>query len=177
MRAISTTILICCGIFLAACNNASQPVSSGNNTAVPQKSEKTETVIAHTTENQTAPMGNTGSAASSGKTKWTQSGDPIDTKQMDADIAKAESAVKSNPNDSEAKKSLSEAYYKRAVALTDARQYASALGDYRRTLKYDPDNAQAKNWVEQIVSIYDSMGRESPPEGQEPPPLPYKPGK
>jgi len=48
------------------------------------------------------------------------------------------------------------------------------LGDYRRTLKYDPDNAQAKTWVEQIVSIYDSMGRESPPEGQEPPPLPYK---
>ena len=177
MRAISITILICGGIFLAACNNASQPVSSGNNTAVPQKSEKTETVIAHTTENQTAPMGNTGSAASSGKTKWTQSGDPIDTKALDYEIAKAESAVKSKPSDAEAKKSLSEAYYKRAVALTDARQYASALGDYRRTLKYDPDNAQAKNWVEQIVSIYDSMGRESPPEGQEPPPLPYKPEK
>jgi len=175
MKAISITILIS-GILLAGCNNASQPVASGNNSAVPQRSEKTETVIAHTTENQTAPSENS-AVRSAAKTKWTQSGDPIDTKEMDADIAKAESFVRSKPNDAEAKKSLSEAYYKRAVALTDARQYASALGDYRRTLKYDPDNAQARNWVEQIVSIYDSMGRESPPEGQEPPPLPFKPEK
>jgi len=58
------------------------------------------------------------------------------------------------------------------VALTDARQYASALGDYRRTLKYDPSNAEAKDWIERIVSIYDSINRESPKEGEEPPPLP-----
>jgi hypothetical protein len=60
------------------------------------------------------------------------------------------------------------------VALTDARQYASALGDYRRVLKYDPNNSEAKNWIEQIIGIYDSLGRESPKEGDEPPPLPFK---
>ena len=64
----------------------------------------------------------------------------------------------------------------RGEALKDARQYASALGDYRRALKNDPSNAQAKNWIEQIIMIYDSLGRESPPEGQEPQPLPFKKG-
>ena len=161
--------------FLVGCNNAPQPVAN-TNANVAQRSEKTETVTAHTTENQTAPMPD-GNANGGGKTKWTQSGEPIDTKALDADIANADKALKAKPNDEAAKKALAEAYYKRADALTQARQYASALGDYRRTLKYDPSNTQAKEWVDQIVSIYDGMGRESPPEGQEPPPLPYKPEK
>jgi tetratricopeptide (TPR) repeat protein len=165
-------IVLLAAMFVAACNNAPQPVANANTAPSPQKSEKTETVIAHTTENQTAPMPDNNT--NTGKTKWTQSGEPIDTKALDADIANADKALKAKPNDAGAKKALAEAYYKRATALTEARQYASALGDYRRTLKYDPDNAQAKEWVDQIVSIYDSMSRESPPEGQEPPPLPFK---
>lgn len=168
-------IILIAAALLAGCNNASQPIANtnANSTTVTTRSEKTETVTAHSTENQQAPMTD-GNANGGGKSKWTQSGEPIDTKSFDADIANAEKALKAKPNDDAAKKALAEAYYKRADALTGARQYASALGDYRRTLKYDPDNAQAKEWVEQIVSIYDSMGRESPPEGQEPPPLPYK---
>jgi len=110
-------------------------------------------------------------APSGGKSKWTQGGDAIDTKEFDTAIATAEAAAKSKPNDDAAKKALSNAYFMRAEALKDARQYASALGDYRRALKNDPSNAQAKNWIEQIIMIYDSLGRESPPEGQEPPPL------
>ena len=62
---------------------------------------------------------------------------------------------------------------KRAVALTDARQYASALGDYRRAVKNDPENEEAKNWIDQIITIYGSLGRTPPPEGEEPPPLPF----
>lgn len=71
-------------------------------------------------------------------------------------------------------KALGDAYYKRAVALTEARQYASALGDYRRALKNDPSNAEAKDWVDKIIMIYDSMNKTSPKEGEEPPPLPFK---
>jgi tetratricopeptide (TPR) repeat protein len=161
-------------LLFAGCNSAPQPVANGNSpVASPERSEKTQTVIAHTTENQPPPMSD--SAAPSGpKSKWTQSGDPIDTKEYDDAIAAAEKATKSKPNDTGAKKSLADAYYKRAVALTDARQYAAALGDYRRTVKYDPDNGEAKNWIDQIVGIYDSMNREAPPEGQEPPPLSTK---
>jgi tetratricopeptide (TPR) repeat protein len=122
-------------------------------------------MIAHGSENKSAPVGNTA------KTKWTQSGEPIDTKTLDAAIAEADKAVKAKPNDADAKEELSNAYFNRAMALTEARQYASALGDYRKAVKYNPDNAQAQEWIKQIINIYNDMGRESPPEGQEPPPL------
>ena len=109
------------------------------------------------------------------KSKWTQSGDPIDTKEYDTAITAAEKAFNAKPSDAAAKKALADAYFKRAVALTDARQYASALGDYRRTIKHDPSNTEASDWIERIVSIYASINRGSPKEGEEPPPLPFKP--
>ena len=107
------------------------------------------------------------------KTMWTQSGTPIDVKEYDAKVEKAEKKFKSKPKDEAAKKNLSEAYTARAVALTEARQYASALGDYRRALKYDESNEEAKSGKDVIISIYKSMNREFPPEGEEPPPLPF----
>ena len=161
--------------FLTACNSSPTPVVNTNaSTSTAQRSERTETVTAHSTENQMATGANSNA---NGRTKWTQSGDPIDTKAFDTAIASAEKTVKAKPDDKAAKTPLAEAYMKRATALTGARQYAAALGDYRRALKYDPDNDTAKEWVNQIVGIYDSMNREAPPEGQEPPPLPYKPEK
>jgi tetratricopeptide (TPR) repeat protein len=157
----------------AGCNTASRPVQSTDNTASAKtsNSEKSQTAIAHSLEKQTPPGD---SAPSGGKSKWTQGGDAIDTKEFDTAIATAETAVKSKPNDDAAKKALGNAYFMRAEALKDARQYASALGDYRRALKNDPSNAKAKDWIDQIIMIYDSLGRESPPEGQEPPPLAKK---
>lgn len=106
------------------------------------------------------------------KTKWTQSGNPIDTSAFDAEIAKTTKDFKAKPKDDAAKKSLAEAFLKRGIALTDARQYASALGDYRRALKYDPNNEDAKKWIDEILSIYRMINREYPKEGEEPPPLP-----
>ena len=107
------------------------------------------------------------------KTKWKQDGEPIDTAQFDAEIAGAEKSLKAKPADETAKKALAESYFKRATALTEARQYASALGDYRKALKYDPNNQDAQTWIKQIIGIYDGMNREFPKEGEEPPPLPF----
>ena len=156
------------------CGNAGKPVAQNSNAAsAPASNEKPQTAISHSLENQTpAPGTSTGE-----KSKWTQSGDPIDTKEFDTAIAAAEVALNKKPTDDAAKKSLSVAYYKRAEALTAARQYASALGDYRRALKHDPSNAEAKEWIERIIMIYGSINREYPPEGQEPPPLPFTKGK
>jgi tetratricopeptide (TPR) repeat protein len=165
---MKVTILISAALFLVGCNSASRPVANANsNAAISNESvsNRAETVIAHSTENRTAPIANTA------KGKWTQSGEPIDTKPFDEDISAAENELKVHPKDESAKTHVGEAYYKRAVALTEARQYASALGDYRRALKYDPGNQQAKEWIDQIIGIYNDMGREYPPEGQEPPPL------
>ncbi|MFN6963574.1 MAG: hypothetical protein ACK4S4_07390 [Pyrinomonadaceae bacterium] len=161
-------------LLYSACGNAAAPVANSNAAATTNAADRTqrsETVIAHSSENQRP---STSVPADGPKGKWTQSGDPIDTKDFDAAIAAAEKELKAKPADPAAKKALSEAYTKRAVALTDARQYASALGDYRKAVKYDPENSEAKNWIEQIVSIYGTLGKTPPAEGEEPPPLPFK---
>lgn len=168
------SIIIVSVITLAftGCNsNAPQPIQQNSNAASTAAKERPATAVAHTSENRPAPMA---PASNSGGSKWSQSGDPIDTKKFDDAIAKAEKTASSKPSDEAAKKELAKAYFERAVALTDARQYASALGDYRRAIKHDPSNAEAKEWIDRIVMIYDSIGKSSPKEGEEPPPLPFK---
>ena len=164
------TLITICAFIAVGCNTAAKPVVQTNNAApVTASTEKPQTAISHTTENQPPPAANTGTAS-----KWKQSGRAIDTKEFDTSIATSEIAVKKTPNDTAGKKALSIAYYKRGEALTGAQQYASALGDYRRALKYDSGNTDAKEWIDKITMIYSSMNRESPPEGEEPPPLPFE---
>ena len=155
------------------CDSAGKPVpQDANSSAITASKEKPQTAIAHGAEN---PPPKSDTTSSSGeKSKWTQSGDPIDTKEFDSAIASAEVALGKKPSDTEAKKALASAYFKRAEALTGARQYASALGDYRRAVKHDPSNAEAKDWIDKIIMIYESINREYPKDGEEPPPLPFK---
>lgn len=171
---ISTFIIVLMLVFLIGCNNQAPPVQNANTAAVPPRKERSETVIAHTTENQQAPMPNSNASATGTKTKWSQSGNPIDTARFDGTIAQAEKNLKAKPSDESAKKLLAQAYFDRGFALTEARQYAAALGDYRKALKLDPANEEAKKWIDQIIMIYDSMGKEYPKEGEEPPPLPFE---
>lgn len=168
-------IIICLSLcFTFGCNSATSPIAQNSNSVtVVSNSEHPQTAIAHSSENQTPhPPTSTGE-----KSKWTQSGDPIDTKEFDTAIAAAEVALVKKASDEKTKSALSTAYFNRAMALTDARQYASALGDYRRAVKYDSSNTEAKDWIQQIISIYSSINRESPKEGEEPPPLPFVKGK
>ena len=163
-------LILAASMIAIGCGNAAKPIES-NTTAAASTPERSETAIAHGPKEQMPADNSNGQ-----KTKWSQGGDPMDTTALDADIAKAEKALSAKPSDPAAKKELGTAYYKRAVALTDKRQYASALGDYRRSFKYDPSNTEAKDWIDKIIMIYDSMNKASPPEGEEPPPLPFKKG-
>lgn len=117
------------------------------------------------------PKSSNGSDASSARSPMER---PVDTAEMDAAIEKAEKEFKKNPADGPTKIALAEAYFIRATALTEAAQYRAALGDFRRGLKLDPTNAEAKDMQDQIVSIFKMLNREPPKEGQEPAPLPFK---
>ena len=162
-------ILIFAGVFFAFGCGTNRPVPQNSSSAAANSSpEKAQTAIAHSSENKMP------SNAPSSGSKWTQSGDAFDTSEFDAAVASAEKALVAKSADEGLKLALGAAYLKRATALTEKRQYASALGDYRRTLKYDPSNAEAKQWIEQIMSIYKSINRSYPAEGEEPPPLPVK---
>ncbi len=178
-------ILAILSAFLIGCGNSAPEVSEQpidkKNTTIASK-DKPETVAAHTLDKEkdakAIPTSDPNKPPmvkkSNEKTSWTRSGDPIDTTKFDADVEKAEKELKAKPNDETTKKNLSEAYTKRGVALTEARQYAAAIGDYRKALKYDSDNAEAKKWIGTITNIYKSMNREVPKEGEEPKPLEFK---
>lgn len=160
-------------LIVNGCSNTPTPNVQNSNSvgAVSSSPEKAQTAIAHSSESKMpSNMPSTGGAAS----KWTQSGDAFDTSLYDAAVTSAEKALNAKPSDEALKLALGAAYLRRANALTEKRQYASALGDYRRTLKYDPSNAEATQWIEQIIGIYRSINRSYPPEGEEPPPLPFK---
>lgn len=166
-------------LFFAACGgNAQQTANVAVNSTAQNanvKSNSATSVSSHTTEQPVAPTANSLIVPKSEtKTKWTQSGNPIDTTAFDEQIKQANAKLKANAKDEAAKKSLADAYAKRAMALTEARQYASAIGDFRKAAKLDPTNEEAKIWVEKIVNIYNSINRTYPAEGEEPPPLPFK---
>jgi len=155
---------------LLACNNAAPVTNSTKPINAAQQTNEAQSVLAHTSEGQPPkPM----NADSSGG-KRSQSGDPIDTAKFDTAIASAEKELKAKPSDETLKKGLAQAFFERGVALTEARQYASALGDYRRALKLDPDHEESKEWIDQIIGIYTMMKKAAPKEGDEPPPLPFK---
>ncbi len=158
-------------LFLGCASN--QPtVTQNTNTSATPAANRPQTVTAHTTEGR-PPMANSNGSSPG---KWSASGDPIDTAKFDGSIAEAERQMKGKPSDEAAKKTLAEAYFDRGFALTEARQYAAATGDFRRALKLDPANEEAKKWLDQIVSIYTMLKKEPPKEGEEPPPLPFKKG-
>ena len=99
------------------------------------------------------------------------SGEAIDTSEYDARVSALEEQAKKKPKDEGVRKQLAKAYLARANALTQARQYQAALGDYRRTLRYDPENEEARYWSGTIIGILQQMNREVPAEGSEPAPL------
>lgn len=91
--------------------------------------------------------------------------------QFDEKIAKAELKAKASNATPADKQAAAAVYLERADYFRDAGQpllYKFALGDYRRVLKYQPDNAKAKDRMNEIIAIYQSLGRSVPSNGLEP---------
>ncbi|NNE99128.1 MAG: tetratricopeptide repeat protein [Pyrinomonadaceae bacterium] len=171
-------ILISAIAFIAGCSDTPPKVSEKPIEKKELSEKEKETVAAHSVDKEakitkTAPELPKVERPKE-KSKWTQSGDPIDTSTFDAAIEKAKAAAKAKPGDADAKKAVGIALYERALALTKARQYAAAIGDFRRSLEYNPDHKDSKKWIDQITVIYKSLNREVPQKGEEPPPLEFK---
>ncbi|HEX8129538.1 MAG TPA: tetratricopeptide repeat protein [Pyrinomonadaceae bacterium] len=114
-----------------------------------------------TTTTAPAAGGNSGSTKPGG----------IDTAALDAKIEKAEAKAKASGATQADKLAAASAYLERGNLYRDAGQpalYKFALGDYRHALRYQPDNAEAREKMNEIVSIYQSMGRPVPDNGNEP---------
>ena len=162
MKKILFTSLI--ALISIGCSSSAQPQIQTDKPISTNK-EATTIVAAHTTENQ--PPANSSSGGSPNIK-------PIDVSKLTEAIEKAAKEFKAKPNDEKAKSALATAYFERAFALTDAAQYSAALGDFRKGLKLNPDDKEAKEMHDQIVGIYKSMGREAPKEGEEKTPMPIE---
>lgn len=151
------------------CSSAAQQTNTptNTNTAI-VKSENSMIVSSHSDEaaKDAQPPSNKPTSAST----ESPMARPVDVAEMTADIEKSEKEFKKNPK---AKEDLAKAYFVRATALTSAAQYRAALGDYRKGLKLNPKDEAAKKMHDQILSIFKSIGREPPKEGEEPAPLPF----
>lgn len=173
---LNLLLLVSIGCNTAPTTNVQQNTAVVQNTNANQLSSGASdltSVSSHSQDKKTEQMPNAGNQNSGDKTKWTQSGNPIDTTDFDTEIKNVQDKMKANPKDEALKTLLADAYVKRGMALTDARQYASALGDYRKAQKLDPTNETAKQWIGQIIGIYNGLNKDFPKEGQEPPALPF----
>jgi hypothetical protein len=95
----------------------------------------------------------------------------IDTAIIDAKIEKAEAKAKAAGATQADKLAAAAAYLERGNVYRDAGNptlYKFALGDYRHALRYQPNNEEARAKMDEIVSIYQSMGRPVPQNGIEP---------
>jgi tetratricopeptide (TPR) repeat protein len=157
-------IIVCAGalFFLSGCGG-NEPKLVSNQTTVANTNAQGS--------NQAQGAAPAKSGASSAPARGGM-GEAIDTSSFDARIQKAEEQAKKKPDDKAVRKELAQAYLERGNALTQARQYGAALGDYRRTLRYDPGNEEARYWSDTITGIFNQMNRPVPTEGAEPTPLP-----
>ena len=172
-----TLFLSLLALISVGCNNsAPTPVNTNTTTTsaspVAPKKEDSQTMVAHSSENQKMPAshGDSTSDSSSGGSPMQK---PVDVSSMTETIEKAKKEYEAKPNDEKAKEVLATAYFTRAFALTDAAQYNAALGDFRKGLKLNPNDQKAKEMHDQIVTIYQGIGKGVPKEGEEKTPLPY----
>jgi len=160
-------------LFSIGCSSAGQqPQATANTNAAVQISNQTPTnsaiISSHSSDTET---NRSLQPSKSSQSESSPMAKPIDVAEMTADIEKAEKEYKKNPK---AKDELAKAYFVRATALTGTAQYRAALGDYRKGLKLNPNDEDAKKMHDQIISIFKSIGREPPKEGEEPAPLALK---
>ncbi len=169
---------IACVVSVAACaprnqsaNNAEVSKSTATTSSTTQSSSQTANSggeappIASAHGGSSGVMPPLGSRASSGETP------SMDTAALDAKIEQAERKAKT-PGASDAdKRAAAAAYLERGDLFYNAGQpslYKFALRDLRRVLRYQPDNAKAREESDMIVSIYQSMNRPVPELGNEP---------
>jgi hypothetical protein len=153
---------------LNGCGSANTPTATNQATT-----PASQTATANGANNPGARLPASPAAASPGSATPSagSTGEFVDTSKYDADIKRLEERAKKNTSDQQTRVALAKAYTDRGDALTGVRQYRAALGDYRRALHNDSNNEQAQRMAGTITGILRSMGRDIPPEGQEPPPL------
>jgi hypothetical protein len=178
MRKLFIIPALAAAALLAACGGANPPAAtSAQNSNAQANSAKTSL------QHGTSPAANLGVASSHGGGAPGASGAggasgaapamnaPVQTPELDAKIQKAEAKAKASGASEADKKAAAAAYFERADFYREQGSpvlYKFALRDYRIGLRYDPAAKESRAKMDEIVGIYQSMGRPVPELGNEP---------
>jgi hypothetical protein len=165
-------IALACG---ACASSEQQRTSAPNAEAMPTATVRTPSQSAPATSDappvsvaHATPATTTESAAPQ---SGGQAGPTTDTAALDKKVEQAEGKAKATKATQADKQAAAAAYLERGNFYYNAGNpsfYKFALRDFRRTLRYDPNNEEARSKQQQITDIYQSMGRPVPDLGNEP---------
>ena len=163
--------LLACAL-LAGCGAPQPKVSTQNSNAA---ANGAQTSIQHgpSTSNMGVASSHGGgdSNAAPGANAGAAAKPPVETPELDAKVEKAEAKAKAAGASDSDKKAAARAYFERADFFRGEGTpalYKFALRDYRVGLRYDPSAREAREKMNEIVQIYQSMGRPVPELGNEP---------
>ena len=158
--------IVVCG----ACGSSDRATSTaGGADAAPTATVKTPAPSASTGEAPPVAVAHGAPPGSSGAPPRDASG--IDTAALDRKVEQAELKAKASSATVADKQVAAAAYLERGNVFYNAGNpslYKFALRDFRRALRYDPNNGEAQSKQQQIIDIYNSMGRPVPTLGNEP---------
>ncbi|HEX8117249.1 MAG TPA: hypothetical protein VF521_08255 [Pyrinomonadaceae bacterium] len=160
--------LLLAAALLSACGNANGPVAARNSNAAAGNNSQTSIQHGERPASNLGPAAAHGGANAGGPASNTP---PVATPELDAKVEKAEAKAKAAGASEADKKSAASAYFERADFFRDQgdpRLYRFALRDYRIGLRYDPSAKEPRAKMDEIVRIYESMGRPVPDLGNEP---------
>ncbi len=169
------SLLASAALLLASCGGANAPVATNTSRNANAPASNSQTSLQH----GTSPTANLGVASSHGGGgadsaaggAASSTAAPVETTELDAKIQKAEAKAKAAGASESDKKAAAAAYFERADVYREQglpTLYKFALRDYRIGLRFDPSASGPRQRMDEIVQIYQSMGRPVPDLGNEP---------
>ena len=168
MRLLVGGMLLCSALAACACAGETAKVAeSANQNAVAPATGAAAGPQPRASASPPAPAAASshGGAASSPAGSLDQDRALVDTAALDARIKAAVDKAKKPKAASADKLAAAAAYLERGNVYWSAQNpslYKFALADFRSTLLYQPDNSEAKEKMDEIVRIYNMMGRPVP---------------
>jgi hypothetical protein len=161
---VAPTLLLAAALLTSCGGNAPAPTAARNSNAT---ANSAQTSIQHgpSSSNPGVTSSHGGNAGASSPATA-----PVSTPELDAKVEKAEAKARAAGANESDKKTAAAAFFARADFFRDQgdpKLYRFALRDYRIGLRYDPTAKEPRARMDEIVRIYQSMGRPVPDLGNE----------
>jgi hypothetical protein len=159
--------LLLAAALLASCGGDAPAPTTARNSNAPANNSQTSIGHGVNASSNLGPASSHGGAASGASSTATA---PVATPELDAKIEKAEASARAAGASAADKQAAASAYFERADFFReqgDPKLYRFALRDYRIGLRYDPTAKEPRAKMDEIVRIYESMGRPVPDLGNE----------